>query len=71
MISKKGRPILAAIGVKTVATDHQTTPKPNTRFPPILSAQMPPTICLPKKRKQNPVSRKGWQELSFDHSREN
>lgn len=42
--SKKGSPSLAAIGVKTVAIDHQTTPKPSTVFPPILSAHMPPTI---------------------------
>lgn len=44
MTSKKGRPALAATGVKTVAIDHQATPKPSTCFPPILSAHMPPTI---------------------------
>lgn len=49
MVSKKGSPILAAIGVKTVANDHQTTPKPNTNLPPILSAHMPPTIYVSKK----------------------
>lgn len=46
IISKKESPIRAAIGVKTVATDHQTTPKPNTSFPPILSAHMPPIIYI-------------------------
>ena len=45
MTSKKGSPILAAIGVRIVAIDHQTTPKPKTSLPPILSAQIPPTIC--------------------------
>jgi len=44
IISKKGSPSFAAIGVKIVANDHQTTPKPNTNFPPLLSAHMPPTI---------------------------
>lgn len=44
MISKKGSPILAAMGVKIVAIDHQTTPNPSTRFPPSLSAQIPPAI---------------------------
>lgn len=44
IISRKGSPILAAIGVIMVAIDHQTTPKPNTSFPPILSAHIPPTI---------------------------
>lgn len=43
--SKNGSPILAAIGVRIVAIDHQITPKPNTSLPPILSAQIPPTIC--------------------------
>ena len=42
--SKKGNPIFAAIGVKAVAMDHQTTPNPNTRFPPTVSAQIPPAI---------------------------
>jgi hypothetical protein len=49
VISKKGSPILAAIGVSIVAIDHQTTPKPKTTFPPILSAHMPPTIYVPQK----------------------
>lgn len=53
MISKNGSPILAATGVKTVATDHQTTPKPNTGFPPNLSAHMPPTIYARKFEKYN------------------
>ena len=66
MTSKKGSPTLVAIGVKTVVADHQITPKPNASFPPILSTQIPPTIYLPKKYKQNPVSKEGWQELSFD-----
>lgn len=49
VISKKGSPILAAIGVSMVAIDHQTTPKPKTSFPPTLSAHMPPTIYVPQK----------------------
>lgn len=44
MTSKKGSPIFAAIGVITVAIDHQTTPKPKTSLPPTLSAHMPPAI---------------------------
>lgn len=44
IISKNGRPIFAATGVKIVAMDHQTTPKPSTTLPPILSAHMPPAI---------------------------
>lgn len=42
--SKKGSPILAAKGVRTVAIDHHTTPKPKTSLPPILSAHIPPII---------------------------
>jgi hypothetical protein len=52
MTSRKGSPIFAAIGVKTVATDHQITPKPNTSFPPTLSAHMPPTIYTAEKFKK-------------------
>ena len=48
IISKNGSPIFAAVGVNTVAIDHQTTPKPNSNFPPILSAHMPPTIYVPQ-----------------------
>lgn len=44
IMSKHGSPTLAAIGVKTVAIDHQITPKPSTSFPPILSAHIPPRI---------------------------
>jgi hypothetical protein len=40
--SKKGNPNLAAMGVRTVAIDHQTTPNPRTAFPPTVSAHMPP-----------------------------
>lgn len=43
-ISKKGNPAFAAKGVRTVAMDHQTTPNPRTRFPPTLSAHIPPAI---------------------------
>lgn len=43
-MSKKGNPNFAATGVRIVATDHQMTPKANTRFPPTVSAQMPPAI---------------------------
>ncbi len=43
--SRKGNPILAAIGVRIVAIDHQTTPNPNTFFPPTVSAHIPPAIC--------------------------
>lgn len=50
--SKNGSPILAATGVKTVAIDHQTTPKPSTSFPPSLSAHMPPTICATENVKK-------------------
>lgn len=51
-MSKNGSPILAAIGVKTVAIDHQTTPKPSTSFPPTLSAHIPPTIYAMKNVKE-------------------
>lgn len=51
-MSKNGSPILAAIGVKTVAIDHQTTPKPSTSFPPTLSAHIPPTIYAMKNVKK-------------------
>ena len=44
--SKKGSPILAAMGVRIVATDHQTTPNPKTFLPPTVSAHMPPAICF-------------------------
>lgn len=44
--SRKGNPTLAAIGVRAVAMDHQTTPNPKTSFPPKVSAQMPPAICF-------------------------
>lgn len=43
-MSRNGNPNFAAIGVRTVATDHQMTPKAKTRFPPTVSAQMPPAI---------------------------
>lgn len=49
IIRRHGNPSFAAIGVKTVAIDHQTTPKPSTSFPPSLSAHMPPTIYTKKK----------------------
>jgi hypothetical protein len=52
MTSRKGSPAFAAIGVKTVAIDHQITPKPNTSFPPNLSAHMPPMIYTPEKFKK-------------------
>lgn len=42
--SKKGSPNFAATGVKAVAKDHQTTPNPKTRFPPTVSAHIPPAI---------------------------
>ena len=51
MTSKKGSPSLAAIGVKTVAIDHQITPNPNTSFPPTLSAHIPPAIYFPENMK--------------------
>ena len=40
--SKKGKPTLAAMGVRAVAIDHHTTPNPKTAFPPTVSAQIPP-----------------------------
>lgn len=43
---RKGRPSLAATGVRAVAIDHQTTPKPSTVFPPTVSAQIPPAIWI-------------------------
>lgn len=42
---RKGNPSLAATGVRIVAMDHQTTPNPNTCFPPTVSAHIPPAIC--------------------------
>eukprot|EP00963_Diacronema_lutheri_P005275 scaffold408_cov347-Pavlova_lutheri.AAC.49 len=46
--SRAGSPILAAMGVRQVAKDHHTTPNPSTSFPPTLSAQTPPAICVSK-----------------------
>lgn len=43
--SKKGKPSFAAIGVRAVAMDHQTTPNPSTVLPPIVSAHIPPATC--------------------------
>ena len=42
---RNGKPSFAATGVRAVAMDHQTTPKPRTVFPPTVSAHIPPAIC--------------------------
>lgn len=63
--SKKGSPMRAAIGVKTVAIDHHTTPKPNTSFPPILSAHMPPTIYNKGKLEKRTINDLEVAKLSF------
>lgn len=49
--SKQGNPIFAATGVRAVAMDHQMTPNPRTRFPPTVSAHIPPAIyrCMFKE----------------------
>ena len=44
--SSTGMPMLAAMGVITVAMLHHTTPNPSTFFPPILSASSPPPTCV-------------------------
>lgn len=44
--NKKGNPSLAAMGVRTVATDHQITPNPKTALPPTVSAHIPPAIYM-------------------------
>lgn len=54
--SRKGNPSLAAMGVRTVATDHQITPNPNTCFPPTVSAHIPPAIC----KKNLPYASDAW-----------
>jgi hypothetical protein len=45
---RAGSPILAAMGVAMVASDHHITPKPRTCFPPMRSAQIPPAIWKAK-----------------------
>lgn len=44
--SRNGNPSLAAMGVKAVAIDHQTTPNPKTSLPPTVSAHIPPATCF-------------------------
>mmetsp|Transcript_2369 Transcript_2369/g.6385 ORF Transcript_2369/g.6385 Transcript_2369/m.6385 type:complete len:335 (-) Transcript_2369:531-1535(-) len=39
-------PMPAANGVSAVASDHHTTPRPSTYFPPYLSARTPPSTCV-------------------------
>lgn len=69
-MSNTGRLTPAAMGVMTVATDHQMTPSPRTSFPPKRSATTPPITYVsryPQKKLDctRPTVRTSHPYMSF------